>query len=302
MSHSQHRNDQSPSTGAPGSNESTRKWEFRSLDFELGGFPLLMGIVNVTPDSFSDGGRFLDRDAAVRHALDLVADGADLLDVGGESTRPGADPVTPGEELRRVMPVIERLAQETAVPISIDTTKAEVARRALAAGAVIVNDVSALTADVDMPDICRETGAGVVCMHRQGTPRTMQDNPHYDDVVAEVCAFLAERLDTLQKQGIPPERVVVDPGIGFGKTAQHNLEILSNVRRFRALGRPVLIGHSRKRFLSKLLGRPVDERADATLGIAVALAMQSTDIIRLHDVRATRDALLAWQAVASRLD
>ena len=294
--------DQPQDAGLAGSRDSTRTWRFRSLDLELSGFPLLMGIVNVTPDSFSDGGRFLDCDAAVRQARVLVEDGADLLDVGGESTRPGADPVAPAEELRRVIPVIERLAQETAVPISIDTTKAEVARRALAAGAQIVNDVSGLTVDDDMPHVCRETGAGVICMHMQGTPQTMQDDPHYEDVVGEVCGFLAERLGALQQQGIPPERVVIDPGIGFGKTARHNLEILSNIRRFRELGRPVLIGHSRKRFLNEVLGRPVDERTAGTLGIAIALAMQSTDIIRVHDVRATRDVLLAWQAVAGRLD
>jgi dihydropteroate synthase len=261
-----------------------------------------MGIVNVTPDSFSDGGRFLDCESAVEHALGLVEDGADLLDVGGESTRPGADHVAPEEELRRVIPVIERLARGTSVPISIDTTKAATARQALAAGATIVNDVSGLRFDPEMPRVCRETGAGVICMHMQGTPQTMQEDPHYEDVVAEVCAFLAERLEVLEGQGIGPERVVIDPGIGFGKTAEHNLAILSNIRRFRAIGRPVLIGHSRKRFLSKVLGRSVDERTAGTLGVAVALAMQSTDIIRVHDVRATRDALLAWRAIAGPTD
>ncbi|MCH7987599.1 MAG: dihydropteroate synthase [Planctomycetes bacterium] len=258
-----------------------------------------MGIVNVTPDSFSEGGDHCDSDAAVRHALQLAEQGADFLDIGGESTRPGADPVPLHEELRRVIPVVERVASETKVPVSIDTTKAEVARQAIDAGAVIVNDISGLTFDDEMPAVCRETGVGVICMHIRGTPQTMQNDPHYENVVEEIREFFERRLDALEAAGIPRERVVLDPGIGFGKTAEQNIEILSNIPRFRSLGRPVLIGHSRKRFLGKVLGRAVDERTQGTVGITVALAAQGTDIIRVHDVAANRDALLAWDAIAN---
>lgn len=283
------------------SDSGLRRWKFRSYHFELGRFPLLMGIVNVTPDSFSDGNRYLQSGAAIDHALELIEDGADLLDIGGESTRPGSAPVPVEEELSRVIPVISALAGETSIPISIDTTKAEVARRAVEVGATVVNDISGLTFDEAMPEVCRAAGAGVVCMHIRGTPQTMQINPQYDDVVREVGEFLEQRLDALAHAGIAREAVVVDPGIGFGKTAAHNLELLSNVHALRALGRPVLIGHSRKRFLSKVIGRPVEERTFGTLGVAVALAAQSTDILRIHDVRATRDALRAWHAVADRI-
>ena len=256
-----------------------------------------MGILNVTPDSFSDGSEYLDVAAAIRHGLQLVKDGADIVDVGGESTRPGAQPVLPDEELRRVVPVIEGLRGETDVPLSVDTTKAQVARQAISAGAVIVNDISGLMVDRAMPDVCRESDVGVVCMHIQGTPRTMQQDPRYGDVVSEICAHLESRMAVLEETGISRERVVIDPGVGFGKTAAHNMQILSNIAAFRSLGRPVLIGHSRKRFLSRIIGRPVEERMAGTLGVAIALAEQSTDIIRVHDVRSTRDALLAWQAV-----
>lgn len=275
----------------------TRTWVFEGLRRELGQTPLIMGIVNVTPDSFSDGGQFLAQQSAVGHALKLVTEGADILDVGGESTRPGADEVPLDEELRRVIPVIEQLAKSTTVPISVDTSKAAVARQALRAGASIVNDVSGLLFDPDMIEVCRESRCGVSVMHIQGTPRTMQVEPHYDDVVAEICEYFAERLATLEQAGIDPERIVLDPGIGFGKTAQHNLEILSNIAAFRALGRPVLIGHSRKRFLHKLIQREVDERLFGTVGVTLALARQHVDLVRVHDVAANRDALAAYQAV-----
>ncbi|MEX1096848.1 MAG: dihydropteroate synthase [Planctomycetales bacterium] len=278
-----------------------RLWRFGDTVFETGRFPLLMGILNATPDSFSDGGEFFAPDAAVAHGVALVAAGADILDVGGESTRPGAEPVSEAEELRRVEPVVRELAARVPVPISIDTTKAQVAARALAAGASIVNDISGLTFDPEMAAACRNARAGVVCMHIQGTPRTMQLDPRYEDVVREVRDFLAERLDRFEEQGIPRERVVLDPGIGFGKTAEHNLELLSHVRELRGLGRPVLIGHSRKRFIAKVLGRPVDERTSGTIGVSIALAMQGADILRVHDVEATRDALTAWRAVAERV-
>lgn len=288
-----------------------RTWRFRSFDFRLGEFPLLMGIVNVTPDSFSDGGQFLGANAAVAHALQLVDDGADILDVGGESTRPGASPVPLEDELARVLPVVRELAGRTPVPISIDTTKAEVARQAVEAGAVIVNDISGLTFDPQMTGVCRDTGAGVICMHIQGTPQTIQAKPTYGDVVEDIRAFFAERLATMAAAGIPPERVVLDPGIGFGKTAEHNLQILANIARFRELGRPVLIGHSRKRFLKKVLGREMEQRhagtldvcvpahpsGAATLGVSLALAEQHCDILRVHDVRVTRDALLAFRTI-----
>ena len=261
------------------------------------GHTKLMGIVNVTPDSFSDGGQFDSVSAVVEHALRLVEEGADILDIGGESTRPGAAPVSLDEELRRVVPVVRELARQTQTPISIDTSKAEVARQCLEAGAAIVNDISGLTFDADMPHVCRESSCGVIVMHIQGTPQTMQADPHYDDVVAEVCRHFSRRLEDLEAAGIARERIVLDPGIGFGKTAEHNLELLSHIADLHTLGRPVLIGHSRKRFLKKVLGREVEERNAGTLGVSIALAAQGTDILRIHDVRATRDALLAWQTV-----
>lgn len=275
----------------------TRTWTFEGFHRELGQVPLIMGIVNVTPDSFSDGGQFLAQQAAVDHAMKLTTEGADILDVGGESTRPGANEVSLDEELRRVIPVIEQLVKLTTVPISVDTSKAEVARHALRAGACIVNDISGLLFDPDMIEVCRESRCGVSVMHIQGTPRTMQAEPHYDDVVGEICEYFAERLATLEQAGIAPERIVLDPGIGFGKTAQHNLEILSNISAFQALGRPVLIGHSHKRFLKKLIQREVDERLFGTVGVTLALARQHVDLVRVHDVAANRDALAAYQAV-----
>jgi dihydropteroate synthase len=272
-------------------------WSFRGQTWELGGFPKLMGIVNVTPDSFSDGGEFLDQTRAIEQGLRLVDDGADLLDVGGESTRPGAVPVGEEEEIRRVVPVIGEVARRVSVPISIDTTKAAVARHALDAGAAIVNDISGLRFDPHMPEVCAHAQAGIVCMHMQGTPQTMQIDPRYADVVREVADYLAQRLAALEACGIARERVVIDPGIGFGKTPDHNLTILKNIARFRALGRPVLIGHSRKRFLAKILGRTLDETSSATLGVSVAAALAGADLLRVHDVRATRDVLAACWAV-----
>ena len=274
-----------------------RIWSVGSQRWNLTGQTKLMGIVNVTPDSFSDGGQFDSVTAAVEHALRLAEQGADILDVGGESTRPGAAPVPLEEELRRVVPVVRELARQTRVPISIDTYKAEVARQCLEAGAVIVNDISGLTFDTDMPRVCRESSCGVIVMHIQGTPQTMQLEPKYDDVVADVCRHFSQRLDALEASGIASERIVLDPGIGFGKSAEHNLQLLSHIAELHELGRPVLIGHSRKRFLKKLLGRDVEERHAGTLGVSIALASQGTEILRVHDVQATRDALLAWHTV-----
>ncbi len=274
-------------------------WRIRSRDLTRSSLPLLMGILNVTPDSFSDGGRFQAIDQAVAQGLRLQAEGADILDIGGESTRPGASPVELDEELRRTIPVIRRLAAEIRIPISIDTTKSEVARQALDAGAEIVNDISGLTFDPEMLEVCRTTDAGICVMHIQGTPQTMQLNPSYNDVVVDVTEFLQQQVDRCLMAGIPAERMCIDPGIGFGKTAAHNLQLLRAIPLLQhSLQRPVLIGHSRKRFLARLLGREVDERQAGTIGVSVALAARGVDVLRIHDVQPVRDALVAWQAVS----
>lgn len=275
---------------------STRAWRFAEVRWVLGDFPKLMGILNVTPDSFSDGGRWSTIEKAVEQGLRLVQEGADILDIGGESTRPGAEPISQDEELRRVIPVLEKLVAQTSVPISIDTMKSSVAKEALAAGAAIVNDVSAGTYDEEMFKLCAESSCGLILMHLLGRPQTMQADPQYDHVVIEVADYLEQRQAAAVASGIAAERIVFDPGIGFGKTADHNVQLLQNVSAFRRSGRPVLIGHSRKRFLSKVLGRPVEERLAGTIGVAIAVAQQHADIIRVHDVAAVRDALLAWKA------
>lgn len=277
------------------------RWTLKTRDLTRAHLPLLMGILNVTPDSFSDGGQFQLVENAVARALQMEADGADIIDIGGESTRPGAEPVALDEELRRTIPVIRELATRVKIPISIDTTKAEVARRALEAGAEIVNDISGLTFDPGMLEVCRLYDAGICLMHIQGTPQTMQQNPAYIDVVREVTEFLQQQVDRCLMAGILPERMSVDPGIGFGKTAEHNLQLLKSVARLQQdLQRPVLIGHSRKRFLSKILGRSVEERESGTVGVSIALAEQGVDILRIHDVRSVRDAIVAWDMVRVR--
>ena len=275
-------------------------WQVRTRTLELGPAPLLMGIVNVTPDSFSDGGAFFDRDAAVKHGLALAAAGADLLDIGGESTRPYADPVDEAEELQRTTPVVEALAARTSIPISIDTSKSRVAAAAVEAGAEIINDVTALTGDSAMPRVAIETGAGVCAMHMQGAPQTMQDAPHYDNVVSEIIDYLAERRDALIDAGVPVEKICLDPGIGFGKTHAHNVELMQNCWRFHALRTPLLVGHSRKGFLGKILGDNQVDRTAATIGGALALACQGVQIIRVHDVQPVREALLAFAACGGR--
>lgn len=272
-------------------------WEARGRLVVSGRVPRVMGIVNVTPDSFSDGGRFQAADEAVGHALRLVDEGADLLDIGGESSRPGAGPVPLDEELRRVLPVIETVAQRVAVPISIDTTKAEVARRALEAGASIINDIQALGGAPELPRLAAETGAGVVLMHMAGTPRTMQQDPHYNDVVGEVVAFLQARIAAAETAGIPRTRIAVDPGIGFGKTGAHNLVILRNLDRFATLGCTLLVGTSRKRFLGTLTGRPPAERAVATVASSLAAVVRGASVVRVHDVAAMVDAIKVWSAI-----
>jgi dihydropteroate synthase len=255
-----------------------------------------MGIVNVTPDSFSDGGRFCDVEAAVAHGLRLAGEGADLLDIGGESTRPGASPVSQEEELRRVLPVVERLAREVTLPISIDTSKAVVARAAISAGAEIINDITGLTGDPSMPSLAAETGVGVCAMHMQGSPQTMQQHPTYNDVVREVGEFLAQRRDALLAAGVAIERICLDPGLGFGKTYEHNLALLDQCAAFHALGCPLLVGPSRKSFLGRMIEDPTADRTHATVGVALALAAKGVQVLRVHDVRPVRQAMLAFAA------
>jgi dihydropteroate synthase len=255
-----------------------------------------MGILNITPDSFSDGGRFFDTSAAVDHGLQLVADGADLLDVGGESTRPYAAPVDAQEELRRVLPVLTRLCRQTRIPVSIDTSKALVAREAIAVGAQIINDITALTGDPEMLPVAMESGAGVCAMHLPGTPQTMQDKAHYDDVVAEVGDYLRHRRDALVAAGIARTRIALDPGIGFGKNTDHNLALLSHIEQLHEFGCPLLVGFSRKRFIGRVLGDDQADRTAGTIGTALSLAMQGVQILRIHDVAAVRQALLLFEA------
>jgi dihydropteroate synthase len=259
--------------------------------------PLVMGIVNVTPDSFSDGGRHAGVEAAVAHGLALVAQGADILDVGGESTRPYSEPVSIDEELRRVGEVVRQLAERAGVPVSIDTSKAAVAARAVALGAEIINDVTGLEGDADMLRVAVESRAGICAMHMQGTPQTMQIDPRYDDVVRDIHTYLERRRDSLLAAGIPRDRICLDPGIGFGKTHAHNLELMARAGEFLDLGVPILVGHSRKGFIGKsleqALGRPatLEERDGGTAGCACALAAAGVQIVRVHAVGLVRSAL-----------
>jgi dihydropteroate synthase len=256
----------------------------------------LMGVVNVTPDSFSDGGLYLDPEAAIAHGRKLAADGAGILDVGGESTRPGAEPVDEAEELRRVVPVIEGIA-EVEAEISVDTSKAAVAAAALDAGATIVNDVTALRGDSEMAALCAERGAAVILMHMLGEPRTMQADPRYEDVVVDVRAFLAERLEAAVAAGIAEERVWLDPGIGFGKTAAHNMELLRRLGELRELGRPLVVGTSRKSFIGEVDGSPADQRLGGTIASSVLAAAEGAEVLRVHDVAELRQALSVAAAI-----
>jgi dihydropteroate synthase len=266
-------------------------WSFAGRNLAMGPRPLVMGIVNVTPDSFSDGGQFAATNAAVEHGRRLAAEGADLLDVGGESSSPGSQPISLEEELARVLPVVRGLAGRVNLPISVDTTKAEVARQALAAGACIVNDITAGLGDRDMVAVVRNAGAGVVLMHMQGTPETMQQNPTYVDVVGEVRDFLSARVQAFVAAGVSVEYIAIDPGIGFGKTAEHNRLLLAHLDALLPIGRPVLLGVSRKGFLGRLTGRPVAERLPASLAAACfCVARGAAHILRVHDVAATADA------------
>ena len=260
--------------------------------------PRIMGIVNVTPDSFSDGGAFASADAAIDHALRLEAEGADILDIGGESTRPGAEPVSVEEELRRVLPVIEGLAGRAKALISIDTRKAEVMRRALTAGAHIINDVAALTYEAACREVAAQSNAPIILMHAQGDPRTMQSAPHYDDCLLDVCDWLAARIAACEAAGIDRARLVADPGIGFGKTIAHNLELLAGLTLLHGLGVPLLLGASRKSFIGALSGaKNASERMPGSIAAALHGAAQGVQILRVHDVAETRQALTIWQAM-----
>ena len=269
----------------------------RQSEFRFPRPALVMGIVNVTPDSFSDGGQYCDVDAAVSHGLNLAQQGAAILDIGGESTRPGAVPVSEAEELRRVIPVIEGLAARTQVPLSIDTMKPAVARAALTAGASIVNDIAANRADDAMWRLVAETGAGYVAMHMQGLPQTMQSRPSYDDVVTEVKDFFRDRMEHLNAAGVTADQVIFDVGIGFGKTLEHNLQLLSALRSFTTLERPVLLGVSRKSFIGALTGANVAERLPGSLACACLAVAAGVQIIRTHDVAETVQAVRVTEAI-----
>lgn len=267
-----------------------RAWEFPRS-------PLIMGIVNVTPDSFSDGGQHATPEAAVAHALSLAAEGADILDIGGESTRPGAPAVSESEELARVIPVIEQLAGQTEAALSIDTQKPAVAEAAISAGAVIINDIAANRTEPQMWKIVAATRAGYVAMHMQGTPQTMQDAPEYTEVVAEVRAFFEERLERFTKAGLNTEQVMFDPGIGFGKTVEHNLALLAGLERFTNMKRPLLVGASRKSFIGRLTEAAVEDRLAGSLACACRAAEAGAAVIRVHDVKETNQALQTWNAI-----
>jgi dihydropteroate synthase len=300
------------------------RWSLRGKTLFAGRIPLLMGIINVTPDSFSDGGKHFDPEKAIQHGLHLAGEGADMLDVGGQSTRPGAQRVGPQEERDRVMPVVRELCRLSSVPVSIDTFEPIVAEEAIAAGVEIINDITAFT-NPEMLSLAVSSGCGVCAMHMQGTPQTMQDAPDYEDVVVDVLQFLRKRRDDLLAAGVQPGRIALDPGIGFGKTAVHNIALLSNAWRFHALDCPLLVGHSRKRFIGQITGfknvgatneghvgatlkqevgatvklSPQQVQFDplpGTIGAALALARQGVQILRVHDVAAVRNALLLFDA------
>lgn len=271
--------------------ERATTWRLRTSDLTFGSTPTIMGIVNVTPDSFSDGGKYYTPSQAVDHALRLEDEGADILDIGGESTRPYSDAVAEQEELFRITPVLEALQGRVSIPISIDTSKASVAEAALQLGAEIVNDVTGLEKDARMPEVAARYNAGVCAMHMQGTPQTMQDAPVYENVVEDIFQYLVDRDRKLQSAGIDPSRICLDPGIGFGKTHDHNIELLQHCQRFLELGRPILVGHSRKGFIGKLVQDKTSDRSAGSVGVSLALALRGIQVLRVHDVRATVHAL-----------
>lgn len=273
-------------------------WQLRTRELRFGALPALMGIVNVTPDSFSDGGKFLSTELAVEQALRLEDAGADILDIGGESTRPYSDPVAVDAELRRVVPVLERLQGRVHCALSIDTSKAAVARAAVDLGVEVINDVTGLTGDAEMASVAAVAGVGVCAMHMQGTPQTMQAAPHYSDVVEDIYTYLSQRQAALLAAGIEPARICLDPGIGFGKTHEHNWQLVRGCRRFLELGSPILIGHSRKGFIGQTLGDKQLPRDAGTLGVSLWLASCGVQVLRVHEVAASRQALLCFAAAA----
>lgn len=272
------------------------QWKLRTRTLEFSELPSIMGIVNVTPDSFSDGGHFFTPNTAIEHALRLEDEGADILDIGGESTRPYSQPVTTDDELRRVVPVLEALIGRVAIPISVDTSKSEVAQAAVGLGAEIINDVTGLEHDPAMIEFAARANVGVCAMHMRGSPLTMQNDPTYANVVDEIYDYLAARDAALMSAGISPERICLDPGIGFGKTHEHNLDLIRASSTFLKLNRPILVGHSRKGFIGKLIGNKDVDRAAGTLGVTLALARHGIQIVRVHDVQTTRHALTTFQA------
>jgi dihydropteroate synthase len=283
-------------TEAPKKGRDTGLFHLRAGRFTLSlERPLVMGVVNVTPDSFSDGGRFFDRDAAVAHARRLIEEGADILDIGGESTRPGAAPVSEADEIKRILPVMEALS-DVEIPVSVDTRRPAVMKAALAAGASMINDVRAL-AEPYAHEAVAATGCAVCLMHMKGEPATMQREPRYDDVVAEVKRFLAEAARKARFAGIGSDRIVIDPGFGFGKTVEHNLTLLRELRQIADLGFPVLAGLSRKSTIGRITGRPMEERLAGSLAMALLAVERGAKIVRVHEVRETRDVIAVWQAV-----
>ncbi|MBN1543582.1 dihydropteroate synthase [candidate division KSB1 bacterium] len=275
-------------------------WRCGDRTIALDGPSLIMGILNVTPDSFSDGGRYWHPQDAVLRGIQMAAEGADILDVGGESTRPGAEAVSVEHEIERVVPVIKALAAQTTVPISVDTNKAAVAEQALRAGASIVNDISAMRYDPLMAKLVAQTGAGVVLMHIRGTPRDMQSQTHYDDLVREINSYFIDALQRAGSAGIHSEQIVLDPGIGFGKTASDNFVLIRNLSRFAQHGRPILVGPSRKSFIGKALNLPVEERLEGTLAAVAACLINGASIVRVHDVGAVKRAAVIADAISGR--
>jgi dihydropteroate synthase len=277
--------------------DKSMRWKAQAHTLPVQERVLIMGVLNVTPDSFSDGGCYQNLDAAVAHAVAMEAEGADLLDIGGESSRPGARPVSLEEELARVLPVVTALTRRVRVPISVDTTKAEVAKRCLDAGAAIINDISALQGDPEMAQIVARAQAGLILMHMQGTPLTMQAHPEYSAVVEEVCDFLHARVEAAVAAGIDRERIAVDPGLGFGKTCDHSLTLLSSLAAFQALGRPIVIGPSRKSFVGSVLERPVGEREWGTAAAVAVGVHQGAHVVRVHSVEHMKDVARMAKAI-----
>jgi len=272
-------------------------WAIRARVLPLADRVHIMGILNVTPDSFSDGGRYLNPDDAIARALGMVEQGADVLDLGAESSRPGAVPIDEEEERRRLLPIVEAVCRRVSIPVSIDTRKASIAERALDAGAAIINDISALRFDARMGAVVAKSGAGVILMHMQGTPQTMQHAAQYADVVAEVRRFLKARVEAAREMGIGPERILLDPGIGFGKNCRHNLALLNQLETVSTLGRPLVVGVSRKAFLGKVLDRPVDKRLMGTAGAVAVAIMKGVRMVRVHDVEPIRDVVRIIEAI-----